>query len=456
LSAARLAQPPRAVHLPPPEGRGALWHAEKVPRLSEDLAFRGLVQQVSDPELLPLLDKGGVTAYIGFDPTADSLHIGNLLQLCNLRRLQLAGNRPIVLAGGATGMIGDPGGKSEERQLRTREEIEANLVGIRTELERFLDFSEAAGPTRAVLEDNADWLYDYPLVEFLRDVGKHFTVNQMVAKEMVRNRLENPEESISFTEFSYMLLQATDFLRLFDEHDCRLQMGASDQWGNITMGIDLIRRSRNAKAYALTCPLVLKADGTKFGKSESGAVFLSPRRTSPYALYQFFLRTEDEMVGTHLRYFTFLEHEEILALDVESRERPGARAAQRRLAEEVVLLVHGPAELHRAVAASEALYSEDLAALDEETLLMALADAPSSEVARSILDAGWPVVDALVQSGLVASKAQARTTVAQGGAYLNNRRVREPEQQVAAEDLIAGRYLVLRRGRRELHLVRFT
>lgn len=424
--------------------------------LSEDLAFRGLIHQVSDPELLPMLDAGGVTAYIGFDPTASSLHIGNLMQLCNLRRLQLAGNRPIVVAGGATGMIGDPGGKSEERPLRTREEIEANLVGIRAELEHFLDFSDAAAATRAVLVDNADWLYGYPLIEFLRDIGKHFTVNQMIAKEMVRNRLENAEESISFTEFSYMLLQSADFLHLFDEYGCRLQMGASDQWGNITMGIDLIRKTRLERAFALTSPLVTKPDGTKFGKTESGAIYLSPKATSPFAFYQFFLRSEDAVVGSYLRYYTFLSHEEIEALEAETRDHPERRHGAQRLAEEVTLMVHGTEEVRRAVLASEALYSEDLVALDEETFLMALEDAPSSDQPRSLVDAGWDLVEALVACGLVSSKGQARTTIAQGGAYINNRRVETEGRAIGADDLIAGRYLVLRRGRRELHLVRFA
>jgi tyrosyl-tRNA synthetase len=427
-----------------------------MPSLSEDLRFRGLVHQVSDPALLPMLDRGGVCAYIGFDPTADSLHIGNLLQLCNLRRLQLAGNRPIVLAGGATGMIGDPGGKSEERPLLDREQIAHNLVGIRAQLERFLDFSPEAGPARAALRDNGDWLLNYPLIEFLRDVGKHFTVNQMVAKEMVRTRFEQAEESISYTEFSYMLLQAADFLHLFDTEGCRLQMGASDQWGNITMGIELIRKRRNESAYALTSPLVTKADGTKFGKSESGALYLSPERTSPWALYQYLLRTEDEMVGSYLRFFTFLTHEELEDLDRQIAEEPGRRAAQQRLAAEVTTLVHGADWTVRVQRAAAALYSEDLHALEEESLVMALEDAPSTRLGREQLAEGLAVVDLLASVRLVTSKSQARTTIAQGGAYVNNVRVDDESRTIGSGDLLCDRYVVLRRGRREMHLLEFA
>lgn len=423
--------------------------------VSDDLAFRGLIHQVSDKALLPMLDAGEVTAYIGFDPTADSLHVGHLLQLCNLRRLQLAGNRPITLAGGATGMIGDPGGKSEERQLLSHDDVAHNLVGIRRQLERFLDFSPNT-KTGALLVDNAEWLASYDLISFLRDVGKHFTVNQMITKESVRSRIERPEQGISYTEFSYMLLQAFDFLHLFDRYGCRLQMGASDQWGNITMGIELIRKERAESAYALTSPLVLKADGTKFGKSESGTVFLDRAKTSPFALYQYFYRVEDAVVGTYLRYFTFLSHEEILALDEQVAEHPERREAQRTLARQVSELVHGKAETEKVERAAEALYSEDVALLDEESLLMMLADAPSSSLSRSLLDGqGLDLIDALVASGLVSSKSAARTTIAQGGAYVNNKRAGS-ESRLSVADLIAGRYLLLRRGRRELHLVSFS
>lgn len=424
--------------------------------LSDDLRFRGLIHQVSDDALFDALDAGGLTVYVGFDPTADSLHIGNLLQLCNLRRLQNAGHRPIVLAGGATGMIGDPGGKAEERQLLSEDQIATNLAGIYPQLERFLDFSTEAKDAQALVLNNGDWLGPVTFVDFLRDIGKHFTVNQMVAKESVRSRFERPDQGISYTEFSYMLMQAYDYLHLFDEYSCTLQMGASDQWGNITMGIELIRKVRGERAFALTSPLVLKADGTKFGKSENGALFLNANYTSPFALYQYFVRTEDSMVGTYLRFFTFLSHEEILDLDAQTLQRPQERKAQRRLAQEVVDLVHGHEETVRVEQAVDALYSEEICELDESTLLMVLDDAPSSVLSRQRLDAGEiDVVDVLVSSGLAKSKNVARTTLTQGGAYINNRRVGTDRSRLSPDELIAGRYLLLRRGRRDLHLLDF-
>jgi len=427
-----------------------------MPSLSEDLAFRGLVHQVTDRGVLELLDSEHLTAYIGFDPTADSLHVGSLLQLCNLRRLQRAGHRPIALAGGGTGMIGDPGGKSEERTLLSRAQLEANLAGIRPQLERFFDFDESAGARRALLLDNGAWLGPFPLVDFLRDVGKHFTVNQMVAKESVRARLERPDRGISYTEFSYMLLQAYDFLHLFDTEGCRLQLGGSDQWGNITMGIDLVRRVRGVEVFGLTSPLVLQGDGTKFGKSESGTVWLSAQRTSPYQLHQYLLRSDDAVVGTYLRFFTFLDHDAIGALDEATASHPERREAHRALAREVVTLVHGADEAARAEAAAAALYSEDIAALDERTLLEVCAEAPASTLPRSELDGGsLTLVDALVRTGLVPSKGRARTVVSQGGAYVNNRRIADTEARLGREHLLFERYVVLRRGAQEYHLLRF-
>jgi tyrosyl-tRNA synthetase len=423
--------------------------------LSADLEFRALVHQVTDPSLFDQLDTGRMTAYIGFDPTADSLHVGNLLQLCNLRRLQLAGHRPIALAGGGTGMIGDPGGKSEERNLLSAEDLAANVAGIRTQLERFLDFSDGASATQALLLDNNAWLGRCGLVDFLRDVGKHFTVNQMVAKESVRARFDRPDQGISYTEFSYMLLQAFDFQQLFDAHDCRLQLGGSDQWGNITMGIDLIRKTRQVEVYGLTSPLLLQADGTKFGKTETGTVWLDRRRTSPYQLYQYFLRTDDAAAGSVLRMLTFLDHDTIRSLDGQTAEHPERREAQRALAREVCTLVHGETEARRAAAAAQALYSEEIASLDEATLLEICADAPTSTLPRAALDGGLGLVDALVVSGLVPSKGRARTTVTQGGVYVNNHRVDDTEARLGPGDLLFGRYLILRRGQRDYHLLRF-
>ena len=422
---------------------------------SEDLEFRGLVHQVTDPTLTGRLDDEHMTAYIGFDPTADSLHVGSLLQLCMLRRLQHAGHRPIAVAGGGTAVIGDPGGKSEERSLLRDEQIKANLEGIRPQMERFLDFGPRAGGSQALLLDNGDWLKEISFIEFLRDVGKHFTVNQMVTKESVRARLARPEHGISFTEFSYMLLQAYDYLHLFEAYDCRLQVGGSDQWGNITMGIELIRKVRRAEVYGLTSPLVVQSDGTKFGKTESGTIWLDPKRTSPYQLFQFFLRIDDAVVCEYLRILTFLDHDTIRSLDEATVQRPNERKAQRALAREVCSLVHGETETARAEKAGEALFSEEIATLDERTLLEVFAEVPTTTLARSTLDPGLSVVSTFVDVGLSASRAQARSAVSQGGAYVNNKRVESVDALIGPDDLLEGRYVVLRKGRRDYHLVRF-
>ncbi|MGA3146219.1 MAG: tyrosine--tRNA ligase [Acidimicrobiales bacterium] len=424
--------------------------------LADDLRFRGLIHQVTDAQLERHLDSDRLTAYSGFDPTADSMHVGHLLQVCNLRRLQLAGHRPIAVAGGGTGFVGDPGGKSEERSLLSEEALQSNLEGIRRQLEHFLDFDRDDGSGQALLLNNAEWLRPMSLFEFLRDVGKHFTVNQMVAKDSVKTRLARADQGISFTEFSYMLLQAYDFLHLFDAFGCRLQLGGSDQWGNITMGTELVRKVRQQEVWGLTTPLVLKADGTKFGKTESGTVWLDPARTSPYQLYQFFLRSEDAVVGAYLRYFTFLDHDAILALDESTASRPERRQSQRELARQVCTLVHGPTETARAEQAGDALFGEGVALLDERTLLDVFADAPSTTLARTRLDGpGLALVDLLVETGLVPSKGRATTTIEQGGAYVNNRRESEPKRLIRPDDLVAGRYLVLRRGKRDYHLVKF-
>ena len=389
-----------------------------MPTLSEDLVFRGLIHQVTDPGLLPRLDAGGLTVYIGFDPTADSLHVGSLLQLCTLRRFQLAGHRPIALAGGATGLIGDPGGRTDERAMLTREVLDAYLDGIRPQLGQFLDLSDA------LLLDNSAWLSSITAIEFLRDVGKHFTVNQMVAKESVKSRFERPDHGISYTEFSYMLLQAYDFYRLHQDHGCELQVGGSDQWGNITMGIDLIRKVCQEEVWGLTSPLVLKADGTKFGKTETGTVWLDPARTSPYAMYQFLFNSPDDVVGSYLRFFTFLSHEEIRALDAETAEHPERRAAQRALARSVVGLVHGDDEVKKAEAAADALFTDEIAELTEEMLLAATEDAPTTERPRRRLELadGLSLVEALSDAELVASRSEARRTIEGGGVYVNNQR----------------------------------
>ena len=431
-----------------PENLPAYGKVDGMPTLSEDLAFRGLIHQITDPDLTKRFDEPGLTVYAGFDPSADSLHVGSLLQLCTLRRFQEAGHSPISLAGGGTGMIGDPGGKEDERQLLTRETIDRYLAGIRPQLAQFLDLD------RALLLNNADWLGSISTIEFLRDVGKHFTVNQMVAKESVRTRFERPDQGISYTEFSYMLLQAYDFLRLHVDHGCDVQFGGSDQWGNITMGIELIRKVTGDEAWGFTTPLIVKPDGTKYGKTETGTVWLDAKRTSPFAMYQFFVNTADEQVGELLRFFTFLSHDEIRHLDAETAERPQQRAAQKALARAVVGLVHGEAEVEKSEEASAALFGEEIAGLSEEMLLAVTADAPTTAVPRAELsDGGLTLVDALVRTGLESSKSKARHTIEGGGAYVNNVRQTDVARVLGRGDLLHDRYVVLRKGRRDVHIL---
>jgi tyrosyl-tRNA synthetase len=414
-----------------------------VPSLFDDLNWRGLVHQLTDPETLPRrLDNDRLVLYIGFDPTASSLHVGHLQQICLLRRCQEAGHRPIALIGGGTGMIGDPSGKSEERNLLTLDELDANRAGVARQLSHFLDFGGSAG---AILSDNADWLGTTPLLEFLRDVGKVFSVNEMIRKESVRARLEGREQSLSFTEFSYMLLQAWDFLQLYDRYGCELQLGGSDQWGNITEGIDLIRRRRGAPAYGLTSPLVTKADGSKFGKTESGNVWLDPGLTSPYEFFQFWVRTSDAEVGAYLRRFTFLAWERIAELEEATAARPERREAQRELAMVVTAMVHGEEEARRAQQAAAVLFTPAIASLDAGALEQALSDAPTLEVLPPALDGDLTVLDALVQAGLADSRRNGRQLLSQGSVYVNGTRVPE-DRPLAPSDALHGRWIVLRRG----------
>jgi tyrosyl-tRNA synthetase len=422
--------------------------------LRDDWEFRGLVHQTTDDAILDRLTAGGVTAYIGFDPSAASLHLGHLMPICTLRRLQVAGNRPIALAGGGTGLIGDPSFKAVERPLLTLEQIENNLVGIREQLGRFLDFSAGASSTQALLLNNADWLTTISLTDFLRDVGKHFTVNQMIAKDIVKSRLDRDEVGLSFTEFSYMLLQAYDFLRLNLDHDCTLQLGGSDQWGNITVGTELVRKATGHSADGVTTPLLLRADGQKFGKSEVGneSVWLDASMTSPFALHQFLLNADDVAAPAILRYFTFLDHETILELDEATQRVPQERRAQRAAANAIVALVHGADAAARAERAGEALFTETIAELDEATLLQVVADAPSSKVARSELDAGIDAADLVVRCELATSLGEARRFIEQGGVYVNNARV-DVGANVTSAQLLHDRYVILRRGRRQMHLV---
>jgi tyrosyl-tRNA synthetase len=410
----------------------------------DDLSWRGLIAVSTDLEdLRKALDTGQVTFYAGFDPTGPGLHIGHLVLLLTMRRLQFAGHRPIGLVGGATGLIGDPSGKSTERVLNTREVVAGWVQRIRAEVGQFLDFSP--GQASAIAVSNLDWTGELSALDFLRDIGKHFPVNQMLSREVVKARLESG--GISFTEFSYQVLQANDFLELHRRHDCALQIGGSDQWGNLVAGVDLIRRVTGDSVHAMAIPLITKPDGTKYGKTEGEAVWLSPELMSPYAFYQFWINRSDAEVPGLLRVFTFRSRDEIEELEAQAAERPAARIGQRVLAEDLTTLVHGPEEYARAVAASQALFGQgDLGELDERTLAAALAEVPS--VTLSSPDALPPVADLMAEAGIVPSKSAARRAIAEGGAYLNNAKVTDQDSVPLAGDLLHGRFLVLRRGKR--------
>ncbi|KJF16922.1 tyrosine--tRNA ligase [Acidithrix ferrooxidans] len=420
-------------------------------RVSEDLRWRGLIYQVSHDQVIDLIDNGEAVAYIGFDPSGDSLHVGNLIQLLNLRRLQLAGNSVIALAGGATGMVGDPSGRSQERNLLDQDVLESNVAKIRVQLGKFLDFESKSA--KAHLLNNADWLSNYSILNFLRDVGKHITVNQMMMKDSVRVRLDERDSGLSFTEFSYMLLQAADFAHLSDTYGCNLQMGASDQWGNVVTGIELIRKTRQRSVYGVTSPLLLKADGTKFGKSVNGGVYLDPERTSEYEFYQFFLRSPDQEMSQLLKFFTFFSRDETQDLIDSSIQRPEEREAQRALASSMTELVHGSDGLAMAVNASEALFSDDLYSVDDRALSMALAGAPRSVIARDLLIQTANIVEFILGAGLVTSKSEARKLIQQGGLYLNNRRIEDDQRVVTLDDLLGIGAVLLRKGKRDYLLV---
>jgi tyrosyl-tRNA synthetase len=399
-----------------------------------------------------VLAKQKITAYIGFDPTAASLHVGSLLPIMGLVRLQQYGHTPIALVGGGTGMIGDPSGKTLERQLLSKEQIEHNLEGIREQLSHFLDFE--ARTNAAMLVNNADWLAPLSLVDFLRDTGKYFTVNYMLAKESVKRRYEQGE-GISFTEFSYMLLQAYDFLVLYDRYDCILQMGGSDQWGNIVAGTELIRKLRGDRGYGAVFPLVTTSGGIKFGKTEAGTIWLDPRLTSPFRFYQFWFNTDDRDVVKYLKYFTMLNRQEIAELETSVVVAPEKREAQRRLAQEVTRMVHGEANLRKAIQASQVLFGGEITDLSAEDVLDIFAEVPSSAMPRALFEGeGLPLVDAVVASGFATSKGAARRIIEAGGVYVNNRRVTDVRAMIGLSDLIDGQYLVMRKGAREYHLIR--
>jgi len=419
--------------------------------LFDELQWRGLVAEATEG-VAEALAKEQVTAYIGFDPTASSLHAGSLLTVMGLARLQRFGHSPIAIVGGGTGMIGDPSGKTIERQLLTREKVEENVAGIRVQLERFLDFERGTNAARIV--NNADWLASFDLLGFLRDTGKYFTVNYMLQKESVSRRLESAD-GISFTEFSYLLLQARDFLELFDRHHCTLQMGGTDQWGNITAGVELIRKLRGAKAHGLVWPLLTTAAGTKFGKTESGTIWLDPARTSPFRFYQFWLNTDDREVVSHLKKFTFLTREEIAPLEEVTARAPEQREAQRVLARELTKAVHGVEQVSRAEHASAVLFGEDIATLDVADVLSVFEDVPSTEVSASeAREGGIGLVDLVARVQLAPSKGEARRLVESGGIYVNNRRMADVKTRLTAAAAIGGELFVLRKGQKQNHLVR--
>ena len=416
--------------------------------LIAELEWRELFYDASEG-LRDALAAGPITGYIGFDPTAASLHVGSLLTVMGLARLQRAGHSPIAIVGGGTGLIGDPSGKTQERTLLTMEQVQANVGGIRAQLARFLDFDRPGNPTRIV--NNADWLVPMDLMSFLRDVGKHFTVNYMMAKDSVKRRLES-DEGISFTEFSYLLMQAYDFVMLYDRYGCTLQMGGSDQWGNITAGIDLMRKLRGVRAHGLVWPLMTTSAGVKFGKTEAGAVWLDPNLTSPFRFHQFWLNSDDRDAVRYLKSFTFLTREEIEPLARATSEHPERREAQRTLARVVTSLVHGDEQVARAEAAAQVLFSENIADARVEDVLTVFEDAPSTEL--TLPADGMALAEMLTATKLAPSKSEAVWLLKSGGVYVNNTRAANERARLTVSDAIGGQIFVLRKGRKDYHLVR--
>jgi tyrosyl-tRNA synthetase len=420
-----------------------------------ELSWRGLIHQSTDAtHLQAWLNEKSRTLYAGFDPTADSLHVGHLMAIMVLRRFQKAGHKPIALVGGATGMIGDPSGKSEERNLLSKDLLAANVAALENQLRRFLDFDQ--GSNAAILLNNFDWMSRFSYLDFLRDIGKHFPVNVMLAKDSVQGRLER-DTGISYTEFSYMLLQAYDFAYLNEKHACELQIGGSDQWGNITAGIDLTRRMRSQQLFGITCPLLTKSDGTKMGKTEKGAVWLSSEKTSPYTFYQYWINVADADAGTCLRFLTELPREEIEALDQSRVSEPHLRHSQKRLAETLTALVHGEAGLTAALKATEIFFGAEIAYLNDQQLAEIFADVPSRELPRSLLaDGQFSLIDAFVEAGLAKTKSDARRFIEQKGAYVNNKCREGVATQLTLADLASETVMVLRQGKKKYALLRFS
>jgi tyrosyl-tRNA synthetase len=422
----------------------------------EELKWRGLIADCTDAAELAKRTASPVTLYCGFDPTADSLHVGNLVPLLALRRFQLLGHNPIAVAGGATGSIGDPSGKTQERQLLTQEVLERNIASVKVQLAKLLEFDAAKTPNNnpARLVDNASWTANVSFLDFLRDIGKHFSVNQMVAKENIRARMEDREVGISYTEFSYMLLQAFDFLVLHEKHGCELQIGGSDQWGNITAGIDLIRKKTGKPAYGLTLPLITNADGTKFGKTEAGAIWLDPKRTSVYKFYQFWINTDDRDVIRYLKYFTFKTKAEIESLEKQHAENPDARIPHKRLAAEMTLLIHGNDAMQFCQAASKILFGGEIDLTKDDYFDVILGEVPTKEIEKSKFGgAGMPLVELVVHSGLCSSKGQARKDIEGGGVSINNVREANFQRAVTVSDLLFGKHILLRKGKKNYVVV---
>jgi tyrosyl-tRNA synthetase len=422
--------------------------------LFDELQWRGLVYDATEG-VAEVLQREPLTAYAGFDPTASSLHVGSLLPMMALSRLQRFGHTPIAIVGGGTGMIGDPSGKAQERQLLTHEQVAANIAGIRAQLSRFVEFDRGSSAARVV--DNAEWLGPLDLLTFLRETGKFFTINALLQKEAIRRRIAS-EDGLSFTEFSYLLLQAYDFQQLFDRYGCTLQVGGSDQWGNITAGIDLIRRTRGGKAHGLVMPLVTTSAGVKFGKTEAGTIWLDPARTSPFRFYQFWLSTDDRDVVRYLKFFTFLDRTEIEALEEHTQRAPERREAQRVLAAQVTALVHGGDHAARAAHASTVLFSENILQLSVSDVLAVFEDVPATELAAQEVAApgGVALVDLICRVGLAPSKGEARRLVQSGGVYVNNRRASDPKARLTQDQAIGGRLFILRKGQRQNHLVKLV
>jgi tyrosyl-tRNA synthetase len=422
-------------------------------KLHDDLKARGFIDKLTSDDLIEKLNAGGLKFYIGYDPTADSFHIGHLAAFNLMRILQNYGHHPIAVMGGGTGMIGDPGGKNAERNLLSPEQIQSNINGVKKQMAQFLNFESE---NKAIMVNNADWLGKWSYIDFLRDIGKNFSVNMMMTRDSVKSRLTREGDGISYTEFSYMILQAYDFYELSKIHDCQLQLGGSDQWGNIVSGIDLTRRLSGKQLYGMTFPLITKSDGTKFGKSEGGAIWLDAEKTSPYVFYQYLIRQSDEDIVRYLKVFTLLSLDEIADLEAQVKNEPYKRAAQKKLAEEVTRTVHGQETLEKVLKASQVLFGATIENLDDATIANIFKDVPSTLQDKKILESGWSLIEALVDTNACKSKGQARKLIQSGGVYVNNIQQKDIDLQLTHESMASESYLILRTGKKNYYLVQFN